>query len=122
MCIESAAAEISQKRAGVASEHWWPTKMQESPTSGGAEAVGKRRLTGLHQRRNMTNSDDAIRDQATSHVESLLSELYEPEGVQIWMTSPQRWFGGRRAVDLIAEGRAEEVLAAIKRFNDGAWA
>lgn len=70
----------------------------------------------------MTDSDDAIRDQATSHIESLLSELYEPEGVPIWMTSPQRWFGGRRAVDLIAEGRAEEVLAAIKRFKDGAWA
>ncbi|WP_082683929.1 MULTISPECIES: MbcA/ParS/Xre antitoxin family protein [unclassified Mycobacterium] len=70
----------------------------------------------------MTDADDAIRDQATSHIESLLCELYEPEGVQIWMTSPHRWFGGRRAVDLIAEGRAEEVLAAINRLNDGAWA
>ena len=70
----------------------------------------------------MSDADDAIRDEATSHIESLLSELYEPEGVQIWMTSPHRWFGDRRAVDLIAEGRAEEGLAAVNRLIDGAWA
>jgi hypothetical protein len=70
----------------------------------------------------MSDADDAIRDQTTSYIESLLSELYEPEGVQIWMTSPHRWFGGRRAVDLTAEGRAEEVLAAANRLIDGAGA
>lgn len=65
----------------------------------------------------MSDADDAIPVQTIRHIESLLSELYEPEGVQIWMTSPHRWFGGRRAVDLIAEGRAEEVLAAVKRLR-----
>lgn len=70
----------------------------------------------------MSDADGAARDHATSHIESLLSELYEPEGVQIWITSPHRWFGGRRAVELIAEGRAEEVLAAVNRLIDGAGA
>lgn len=55
----------------------------------------------------MTDADDAIRDQATSHIESLLSELYEPEGVQIWMTSPHR-FGGRRAVDLMPKAEPKK--------------
>ena len=62
-----------------------------------------------------------IEDQARSHIESLLSQLYEPEGVQIWMTSPHRRLGGRRAVDLIAEGHATEVLAEVNRLIDGAW-
>lgn len=66
---------------------------------------------------NMSDPGDAIRDQTIRHIESLLSELYEPEGVQIWMKSPHRWFGGRRAVDLISEGRAEEVIAAVKRLR-----
>lgn len=65
---------------------------------------------------------DAIRDQAKSHIEALLSELYEPEGVHIWMTSPHRWFAGRTAIDLISEGRSNEVLAAVHRLIDGAWA
>lgn len=65
----------------------------------------------------MSDPDDVIRDQTIRHIESLLRNLYEPEGVQIWMTSPHRWFGGRRAVDLIAEGRAEEVIAAVKRLR-----
>lgn len=66
-------------------------------------------------------TDDEIRDQATSHIETILSEVYEPEGVQIWMTSPHRWLDGRRAIDLIAEGRASEVLAAAEYLVGGAW-
>lgn len=66
-------------------------------------------------------SDGAIRDQARSLIETLLSEVYEPEGVRIWMTSPHRRFDGRPAVDLIAEGRANEVLAEVNRLVDGAW-
>jgi len=69
----------------------------------------------------MSSTDDELRDQARSHIESILREVYEPEGVAIWMTSPHRWLGGARAVDLIAEGRAVEVLAAANRLVDGAW-
>jgi len=69
----------------------------------------------------MTSTDDELRDQARSHIESILSEVYEPEGVTIWMTSPHRWFGGKSATDMINEGRATEVLAAANRLADGAW-
>jgi hypothetical protein len=65
---------------------------------------------------------DEIRDQATSHIESLLAEVYEPEGVQIWMTAPHRWFKGKTATEMIAEGRSSEVLAAVNILIDGAFA
>jgi hypothetical protein len=70
----------------------------------------------------MGESDEAIRDQATSHIETLLSEVYEPEGVHIWMTSPHRWFKGKSAEQMIAEGRSNEVLAAVNILIDGAFA
>lgn len=68
----------------------------------------------------MSTADDELRDRARSHIESLLSELYWPEGVQIWMKAEQRQLGGRRAVDLITEGRSNEVLAVVNRLIDGA--
>jgi hypothetical protein len=64
---------------------------------------------------------DGLEAQARSRIESILSELYDPEEVQIWMTSPHLWLDNRWAVDLIAEGRADEVLAAVNRLIDGAW-
>jgi hypothetical protein len=70
----------------------------------------------------MTNADDELRDQATSHIESLLSEVYEPEGVRIWMTSPHQWFKGKSAIEMIAAGRSNEVLAAVNILIDGAFA
>lgn len=70
----------------------------------------------------MSDTDNELRDQARSHIETLLSEVYEPEGVRIWMTSPHKWFKGKSAVDMIAEGRADEVLAAVNVLIDGAFA
>lgn len=56
-----------------------------------------------------------------ARIEALLDEVYEPEGVQIWLTSRHRWFGMERAVDLIKDGRGAEVLAAAERLVGGAW-
>jgi hypothetical protein len=68
------------------------------------------------------SSDDEIRDQAASHIETMLAELYEPEGVRVWMTSPHRWFKGKSAVEMIADGQTDEVVAAINILIDGAFA
>lgn len=68
------------------------------------------------------SADDELRHQATSHIETLLAEVYEPEGVRIWMTSPHRRFGGKTATEMITEGRASEVLAAVNILIDGAFA
>ena len=68
------------------------------------------------------SADDEIRDQAKSHIETLLAEVYEPEGVAIWMSAPHTWFKGKTAVEMIAEGRSTEVLAAVNILIDGAFA
>lgn len=56
-----------------------------------------------------------------AQVRALLSEVYEPEGVDIWLSSPHQWLGGERANDLIDRGEGERVLAAASRLVDGAW-
>ncbi|BCI54983.1 hypothetical protein NIIDNTM18_42610 [Mycolicibacterium litorale] len=60
-------------------------------------------------------------NQVEARIRELLSEVYEPEGVDIWLTSPHRWLGGERGMDLIRDGRGDEVLAVAERLVGGAW-
>jgi hypothetical protein len=50
----------------------------------------------------------------TDRITAVLDEVYEPEGVRIWLHSHQPRFGLQRAVDLIAAGRGDEVLLAAQ--------
>jgi hypothetical protein len=54
-------------------------------------------------------------------VRALLSEVYEPEGVDIWLSRPHKWLGGDSGNDLIDRGEGERVLAAAERLVTGAW-
>jgi hypothetical protein len=45
-----------------------------------------------------------------------LSEFYTPDETRVWLYSRNDLLGGRRAVDLIHEGKTEEVLVAIERL------
>lgn len=54
-------------------------------------------------------------------IRELLSEVYEPEGVDIWLSSPHQWLDGERGNDLINRGEGERVLAAAERLVGGAW-
>ena len=60
-----------------------------------------------------------------AHVEArireLLNEVYLPEGVDIWLTTPHRRFGGETAIDLIRSGRGDEVLGEVERLTGGVW-
>jgi len=49
-----------------------------------------------------------------------LGEVYEPEGVEIWLHARNRLLDGRRAIDLLREGRYDVVLDAIERLKSGA--
>ena len=62
-----------------------------------------------------------VNQKLRDHIEALLAEVYEPEGVQVWLDSRNRWLGMKRPVDLIEEGRGEDVLAAAERLVGGAW-
>ncbi len=49
----------------------------------------------------------------------LLRDVYTREGAEIWLHGRKRSLGGRRPVDLLAEGSYDEVLDAIERLPAG---
>lgn len=49
-----------------------------------------------------------------------LREVYTGEGAEIWLHGRKRSLGGLRPIDLLAEGRFDEVLDAIERLSAGA--
>lgn len=55
------------------------------------------------------------------YVVECLSDLYSPEETRLWLHTPHPLLERERAVDLIHEGRTEEVLAVIGRIEDGAY-
>ncbi|MGE4220978.1 MAG: hypothetical protein AB7G39_16150 [Alphaproteobacteria bacterium] len=55
------------------------------------------------------------------YVVDRLAELYDPEETRVWLYSKHRLLGSKRAIDLLHEGRADEVLAVIESLNEGAY-
>ncbi len=51
------------------------------------------------------------------HIVSQLSLHYAPDEVRAWLEAPHPQLGGERAVDLIRNGRAAEVIAVIDRLD-----
>jgi len=50
-----------------------------------------------------------------------LSELYSPEEAHVWLFSRHRLLGGKAAVEVIASGDVDPVLALIAQLKDGAY-
>lgn len=50
------------------------------------------------------------------YVVDRLGEFYSPDETRVWLYSRNALLSGERAVDLIHEGRTEEVLTAIERL------
>lgn len=48
-----------------------------------------------------------------------LRDVYQPEGVEIWLHARNREFDGQRPLDLLTAGEYERVLAAVERLFDG---
>ncbi len=55
------------------------------------------------------------------YVVQKLAELYEPDEIRVWLNSRNDLLDGRRAIDLIHDGRTEVVLQAIERLGDMAY-
>lgn len=56
------------------------------------------------------------------YVVDRLAELYRtPEEIRLWLYSRNELLNGARAIDLLHDGRTEEVLAAIERLDAGAY-
>lgn len=52
---------------------------------------------------------------------SELAEFYSPEDARVWLFSKHRLLDGRAPVDLIQEGRIDDVLAVIEQLKTGAY-
>lgn len=51
------------------------------------------------------------------YVVDRLAEFYTPDETRIWLYSRNDLLGGARAMELIHEGRTDEVLQAIERLG-----
>ena len=51
------------------------------------------------------------------YVVDRLAEFYTPDETRIWLYSRNNLLGGARAMELIHEGRTDEVLQAIERLG-----
>jgi transcriptional regulator with XRE-family HTH domain len=55
------------------------------------------------------------------YVVDRLADFYTPEETRVWLYSKHRLLNGSRAIDLINEGRADEVLAVIESLDEGTY-
>lgn len=55
------------------------------------------------------------------YVVDRLSEFYTPEETRVWLYSRNNLLGGERGMDMIHEGRTEDLLAAIERLGSLAY-
>jgi hypothetical protein len=50
-----------------------------------------------------------------------LSEFYTPEETRLWLYSKHRLLNGQRAIDLINQGHADQILALIESLDEGTF-
>ena len=55
------------------------------------------------------------------YVVDRLAEFYTADETRIWLYSKHRLLDGQRAIDLIHEGRTDEVLAVIESLSEGSY-
>jgi uncharacterized protein (DUF2384 family) len=46
-----------------------------------------------------------------------LAELYDPDETRVWLNAQHRLLGGERPIDLIHQGRTDEVLTVIESLD-----
>ena len=55
------------------------------------------------------------------YVVDQLAEFYTPQETRTWLYARNQLFSGQSAMDLIHEGKTEDVLAAIQRLSSLAY-
>jgi transcriptional regulator with XRE-family HTH domain len=55
------------------------------------------------------------------YVVDRLAEFYSPDETRLWLYSKHRLLNGERAIDLIHDGRTDEVLAVIEGLSEGTY-
>jgi hypothetical protein len=55
------------------------------------------------------------------YVVDRLAEFYSPDETRIWLYAKHPLLNGARAIDLIHEGRADEVLRVIEGLDESSY-
>jgi hypothetical protein len=50
----------------------------------------------------------------------MLGEVYDDEGIEIWLHGKNRSLDGQRPLDLLVAGDFQTVLASVERLTSGA--
>lgn len=53
------------------------------------------------------------------YVLDMLTDVYDTEGSVIWLNSRNRILEGQRPLDLLTEGRTDEVIELLQQLSDG---
>jgi hypothetical protein len=87
-----------------------------------AKATGVKERQVQHWGAGSSRPREETRDRLvdTHYVVRLLSSVYRPEGVEIWMHAKNHDFDGARPIDLLAAGDFEPVVHAVERLRSGA--
>ena len=55
------------------------------------------------------------------YVVDRLAEFYSPQETRLWLYSKHRLLDGKRAIDLIHDGKTDEVLAVIESLSESTF-
>src|ERR1700712_4799136 len=55
------------------------------------------------------------------YVVDRLAEFYSPQETRLWLYSKHRLLNAERAIDLIHDGRTDEVLTLIESLSEGTY-
>lgn len=87
-----------------------------------AKATGVRERQVQHWAAGSSRPRDAARDRLvdTHYVARQLSEVYRPEGVEIWFHARNPGLDGKRPIEFLARGDFQPVVLAVERLKSGA--
>ena len=86
-----------------------------------ARAVGAAERTVQNWSRGQTKTRGATANRVLdlAYLVRELREVYTDEGIEIWLKSRNRNLALHRPIDLLSEGRVDEVLAEVDRVIGG---
>lgn len=95
---------------------------------GGLSTADVARVVGVAERQvrnwsaGASNPSASRRDRLLElhYIVRQLRDIYTREGAEIWLHGRKKSLGGRRPIDLLADGHFDEVLDAIERMSAGA--
>jgi Antitoxin Xre/MbcA/ParS C-terminal toxin-binding domain len=120
--MTAAQHDVVQRQSGEVYAHIVEDLRQSAVTTDELASIA-----GVHSRQvqNWAAGRNKPQGQNRDHLLELhylvkrLRDVYQPEGVEIWLHGRNRDLDGQRPLDLLRAGEFEAVLSAVERLVDG---